>query len=69
MADIHDFTIETGNTFEITFSYTDEDGVPLDLSNHCVFLRWLTDTDEEYSFSSTNISQQIMNYYQTVVVI
>lgn len=56
MADIHDFTIETGNTFEITFSYTDEDGVPLDLANHCVFLRWLTDTGEEYSFSSTNIT-------------
>ena len=49
MADIHDFTIETGNTFEITFSYTDEDNVPLDLANHCVFLRWLTDTGEEYT--------------------
>lgn len=56
MADIHDFTIETGNTFEIIFSYTDQDNVALDLSNHCVFLRWLTDTGEEYSFSSTNIT-------------
>lgn len=56
MADIHDFTIETGNTFEIIFSYTDQDNIPLDLSNHCVFLRWSTNTGEEYSFSSTNVT-------------
>jgi len=53
MAANHNFDIEVGNLFEITYNYTDSDGVPINLENHCIFLRWLTDTGVEYEFSST----------------
>lgn len=53
MADIYDFSIEAGNIFEVTFNYTDEDGVPINLNNYCVFFRWLSDTGIEENFSST----------------
>jgi len=53
MADIYDFSIEAGNIFEVTFNYTDEDGVPINLNNYCVFLRWVSDTGIEENFSST----------------
>jgi len=53
MADIYDFEIESGNLFQMTFNYTDEDGVPINLNNYCVFLRWVSDTGIEHNFSST----------------
>ena len=53
MAASFNFDIETGNLFEIKYNYTDNDGVPINLENHCIFFRWLTDTGVEYKFSST----------------
>ena len=53
MAANYNFNMEIGNLFQITYNYTDTDGVPINLENHCIFFRWLTDTGVEYKFSST----------------
>ena len=39
MAANYDFNMEVGNLFEITYNYTDSDGVPINLENHCIFFR------------------------------
>jgi len=60
MAVNYNFDMEVGNLFEITYNYTDSDGVPINLENYCVFFRWLTDTGVEYKFSST---ENTTDYY------
>ena len=39
-AAIHNFFIEQGSDFQITFRYLDTNEVPVDLTNYCVSLLW-----------------------------
>lgn len=48
----HNFVIEQGSDFKITFQYLDEAGNNIDLTNWCVILQWKTDGDDVYVFSN-----------------
>lgn len=45
-------TVEQGSLYEIVFRYTNDNGLPIDISNYCVVMQWLTDTNDVYIFSN-----------------
>lgn len=45
-------TIEQGSLYEIVFRYTDNNGLPIDVSNYCVVMQWITNTNDVYVFSN-----------------
>jgi len=51
-AAVYDTVIEQGSSFVINFIYTDNNGSPIDITNYCVLLQWLTNTNDLYSFSN-----------------
>lgn len=48
----HNFIIEQGSDFKISFQYLDEAGNNIDLTNWCVVLQWKTNGDDVYVFSN-----------------
>ena len=50
-AAIHNFFIEQGSNFDITFQYVNSNGA-VDLTNYCALLRWRTNAGVVYAFSS-----------------
>lgn len=54
-AAIHNFFIEQGSNFDITFQYVNDNG-PVDLTNYCALLRWRTSDNVIYAFSSKSSS-------------
>lgn len=53
-AAIHNFNIEQGSDFEITFKYLDSNQNPVDLTNYCVSLLWKPDVGSPQGFSSSS---------------
>lgn len=45
-------TIEQGSGYEVVFTYTDSFGLPIDVSNYCVLLQWVTNANDLYAFSN-----------------
>lgn len=72
MADIYNFSIDKGNTFILTFNYTDNDGLPIDLSNYCVFFRWkAVETGEVFNYTNfdTSTSYRLRSYADGNIVL
>lgn len=53
-ATVHNFNIEQGSDFKITFQYLDEAGNTIDLTNWCIVLQWQTNNNDLYVFSNRN---------------
>lgn len=65
-AAIHNFYIEQGSNFDITFQYLDVNSAPVDLSNYCALLRLKTNEGIIYAFSSSVIGAKTPNYNLTI---
>lgn len=48
----HSFSIEQGSDFQITFRYLDENNLRVNLTNHYVLLKFVTDNGQIYSFDN-----------------
>lgn len=48
----YNFQIEQGSEFNIVFQYLDTNNNPVNLSDKCVVLRWLTNNNNIFTFSS-----------------
>lgn len=49
---VFDTTVEQGSIYRITFVYNDSNNTPIDLSNYCVLMQWVTNTNDIYTFSN-----------------
>jgi subtilisin-like proprotein convertase family protein len=49
---IFNTTIEQGSSYEVIFNYADINGLPIDVSNYCILIQWLTDANDLYIFSN-----------------
>lgn len=54
----HNFYIEQGSNFEITFQYLDNNSQTVDLTNYCALLRWKTNNGNIYIYSTKANSKQ-----------
>lgn len=62
-AAIHNFIIEKGSDFEITFQYLDASLTPINLETYCVSLLWksITDPNSAQGFSSSLSKQTLVD--------
>ena len=58
----YDFSIEQGASFRMSITYKDSQGNPIDITNWCARLTWITNTNITQSFVSTNINHSIYKY-------
>lgn len=49
---VFDTTVEQGSIYSITFVYSDNNNIPIDVSNYCVLMQWITNTNDTYVFSN-----------------
>ena len=57
----YNFSIEQGSDLEVVFQYIDENNTFVNLTNHYVLLKWITDSGQIYSFDNiTNSSDYKM---------
>ena len=61
-AGTHNFSIEQGTSFGLTFTYANASGVPINLSSYsCARMQWNTDTNSVYTFTTNNVNSGL--YY------
>lgn len=58
----YDFTIEQGSSFKLKLVYKDNKGIPVDITNWCARLVWVTNTNITQSFVSTNTDLSTYKY-------
>ena len=58
----YDFSIEQGASFRMSMTYKDSQGNPIDITNLCARLTWITNTNITQSFVSTNINHSLYKY-------
>lgn len=58
----YDFSIEQGASFRMSMTYKDSQGNPIDITNWCARLTWITNTNITQSFVSTNINHSLYKY-------
>ena len=58
----YDFSIEQGSSFKLKLIYKDNKGVPIDITNWCARLVWITNNNLTQSFVSTNTDLSTYKY-------
>jgi hypothetical protein len=57
----YDFSIEQGSSYSVTFTYNDADNNPVDLTNWCARISWLTNDGNTQVFTSENTDPSLYN--------
>lgn len=58
----YDFTIEQGSSFKLKIVYKDNKGIPVDITNWCARLVWITSNNITQNFVSTNTDLSTYKY-------
>jgi subtilisin-like proprotein convertase family protein len=45
-------TVEQGSDYTVVYTYADENGNPIDVSNYCVLMQWVSNTNQLYTFTN-----------------
>jgi hypothetical protein len=58
----YDFSIEQGTSFKLSLIYKDSTGTPINISNWCARLIWITDEGVTQVFSTNNTDHSIYKF-------
>ena len=58
----YDFSIEQGSSFRLSIVYKDSSGSPIDLTNWCARLTWITNKNNTQIFTTTNLDYSIYKF-------
>lgn len=58
----YDFSIEQGTSFKLSLIYKDAQGNPVDLTNWCSRLVWVTNNNVTQVFSSENLDYSVYKF-------
>ena len=58
----YDFNIEQGSSFRLSLVYKDANGNPIDITNWCARLIWITNNNIQQTFISTNLDYTIYKF-------
>jgi len=58
----YDFSIEQGTSFKISLIYKDAEGTPVNLTNWCARLTWVTNNNITQVFTSENIDHSVYKF-------
>ena len=58
----YDFNIDQGSSFRLSITYTDNDGNPINLTDFCGRIVWLTDDNNTFIFSTENIDPSLYSF-------
>lgn len=58
----YDFPIEQGATFRLSLCYKNNDNNPIDLTNWCARLVWVTNTGVQQTFTTTNTDYSVYKF-------
>lgn len=58
----YDFSIEQGTSFKLSLIYKDAQGNPVDLTNWCARLIWVTNNNITQAFTSDNIDYSVYKF-------
>lgn len=58
----YDFNIEQGSSFRLSLVYKDANGDPIDLTNWCARLVWITDKNASQTFITTNLDYSVYKF-------
>ena len=58
----YDFSIDQGSSFKLSLSYNDSNNQPINLTDWCARLSWITDEGASFEFLTTNTDPLLYSF-------